>query len=113
MAVPPTAAPKAGSPVAPMVGPPATAPKAGPPTWPSFASVVVSYINNVTLSKRTLSLSGVTPEDLALQWLALNNTLNMTLPLSESDFTRLRQRFALASLWSQQAYTGNYWDCYS
>jgi hypothetical protein len=122
----PLSPPKAGPPVvAPMVGPPAAAPKGEPsvptaitpalagPTWSSFATVVASYMNNVTLSKRTLSLSGVTPEDLALQWLALNNTLNMTLPLSDSDFARLRQRFALASTWFQQFYTGKYWKCNS
>jgi hypothetical protein len=66
---------------------------------------VESYINSITLSGRVLSLSGTTPEDKAMQWLASNDPLKLT-PCTEVDKFRLRQRFALLTFGFQELENG-------
>jgi hypothetical protein len=58
------------------------------------------YINSVTLSNKTLSLSGGTPPDKALQQLvASNNKTGVQLSTCKpADQNRLRQRFAYLAL---------------
>jgi hypothetical protein len=63
-------------------------------TPPSCDASIETYINCITLSKRTLTLTGTTLEDKALQFLVYNDTLKLK-PDSEANKTRLRQRFAL------------------
>jgi hypothetical protein len=53
---------------------------------------VSTYINCISLSNRTLSLIGTTPEDRALQWLVDNDE---RLPHSDANKARLRKRFGL------------------
>jgi hypothetical protein len=67
----------------------------------------ISYINCITLSNRTLTLTGTTAEDKALQWLVVEDTLSLT-PNSEPNKTRLRQRFALLTFGFQASSYGNY-----
>jgi hypothetical protein len=85
--------------------PPTLAPSIAPtkaPLAPTNAPIrncdlnTVEYINCITFSNRSLTLTGTTVEDRALQWLVFNDTLAMT-PNSEANKTRLRQRFALLS----------------
>jgi hypothetical protein len=106
----PVPAPK--MPVAPVV-PPVTAPLPPPktpiaPVAPPFAAPssyvrdVSAYINSITLSKRTLTLTGTTVEDKALKWLAVTDPYPL-LPNSEANKARLRQRFALLNLGFQPA----------
>jgi hypothetical protein len=66
-------------------------------TSPSCDASIETYINCITLSKRTLTLTGTTLEDKALQFLVYNDTLKLK-PDSEANKTRLRQRFALMAL---------------
>jgi Leucine-rich repeat (LRR) protein len=66
----------------------------------------VAYINCITLSNRMLTMNGTTAEDKALQWLVNSDTLKL-MPNSESNKTRLRQRFALLSFGYQPSSNGN------
>jgi hypothetical protein len=72
-----------------------------PPTKPCTSSAdIVDYINSITLSGQTLSLTGTTPLDLALQQLVASNALigvQLSTCFSE-DMDRLRQRFAYLAL---------------
>jgi hypothetical protein len=72
-----------------------------PPTKPCTSSAeVVDYINSITLSGQTLSLTGTTPLDLALQQLVASNAM-VGVQLStcfSGDMDRLRQRFAYLAL---------------
>jgi hypothetical protein len=61
---------------------------------------MLAYINNVTLSNRTLTLTGTTPEDLAAQAVASDTSFRVC---SDVDKFRVRQRFALLTLWFQQS----------
>jgi hypothetical protein len=84
---------------------PTTAPTRKPSKAPTAAptpcvSDIVKYINRITLSNRTLSLSGVTPLDQALtQLISSNNKTGVQLSTCiEADAERLRQRFAYLAL---------------
>jgi hypothetical protein len=72
-----------------------------PPTKPCTSSAeIVDYINSITLSGQTLSLTGTTPLDLALQQLVASNAMagvQLSTCLS-GDMDRLRQRFAYLAL---------------
>jgi hypothetical protein len=75
-----------------------------PPTKPCTSSAeVADYINSITLSGQTLSLTGTNPLDLALQQLVASNAM-VGVQLStcfSGDMDRLRQRFAyLAFMYS-------------
>jgi hypothetical protein len=117
---PPVAAPAAPSvpvrppvapsvPVQPPLAPAAPVPPPKAPAAPTKAPVsaptpcvsdIVSYINNITLSKQTLSTTGVTPLDKALKELNESNS-RVGVQLStcvEADKERLRQRFAYYAL---------------
>jgi hypothetical protein len=68
-----------------------------------------TFINSITLSGRNLTMQGTTPEDAALQWMiASDDTFNVSLLLqlnsSEANEVkfRIRQRYALLTLWFQQ-----------
>jgi hypothetical protein len=92
-----------------------------PTTAPSLAvsfsptrdrtGAVVDYINNITLSSRIveypLTNGSTSPtEELVLEWLIDNDPLRLTAE-SASDRFRLRQRYALATLYFQSTTT---WD---
>jgi hypothetical protein len=66
----------------------------------------VAYINSITLSGQIITIEGVTPEDEALKFLINND--NSTEGKLESGVHRfrLRQRFALLTLWFQQSING-------
>jgi Leucine-rich repeat (LRR) protein len=65
----------------------------------SRSTDIVMYINNVSLSNKTISLSGNTPLDLALKQLVTsNNSTEVQLSTClEADKRRLTQRFAYLS----------------
>jgi hypothetical protein len=71
------------------------------PTKPcSSSNDIVSYINSVTLSGKTLSVDGITPLDKALKQLVVSNQ-QAAVPLSTcvaAEIDRLRQRFAYLAL---------------
>jgi hypothetical protein len=75
----------------------------------------IAYLNCITRSNKTLRLNGTAAEDKALQWLVVNDTLALT-PNSESNKTRLRQRFALLTFGFQPlsdgklVFQGYKWD---
>jgi hypothetical protein len=54
----------------------------------------LSYISCITLTKRTLTLNGTTSEDRAVKWLVDTDPFPVP-PITETNKTRLRQRFAL------------------
>jgi hypothetical protein len=98
----PTMMPKA------VTRPPTRSPTKSPSKAPTKAPInscdlnTIVYINCITLSNRTLTLTGTTAEDRALQWLVVNDTLSL-LPNSDANKIRLRQRFAVLSLGFQSA----------
>jgi hypothetical protein len=71
----------------------------------SYQTIVTKFINQRTLTGRTLTLSGTTPEDRALQWLVRSDPVHLvptTTVSSEKNSvsnTRLLQRYALVTLW--------------
>jgi hypothetical protein len=80
-------------------------------------SLLTSFINKITLSNRTIAKNGPTPEDQALNYLIVNDTtfnfsqlltLNSMMTTNIVQF-RIRQRYALLTLWFQQAYTNTSW----
>jgi hypothetical protein len=80
------------------------------------ASTLTNYINRITLSDRTISMNGVTPEDQALKYLIeTDQTFTATEILTLSSKTsnvvqfRIRQRYALLTLFFQQT-AGAQWD---
>ena len=97
---------------------PTTAPTLSPTSIvKTKESIITEYINSVTLSSRTIRVNGTTAEDLALSWIIHDDPIFIniddvtwsTLLLSSSNTSlisstqiRLRQRFALLSLWFQQ-----------
>jgi hypothetical protein len=81
-------------------------------------SLLTSFINNITLSNRTIAANGTTPEDRALNYLIVNDTtfnftqlltLNSMMTTNMVQF-RIRQRYALLTLWFQQAFTNTTWS---
>jgi hypothetical protein len=77
-------------------------------------SMVVEFINNITLTEQRpiayppLNTTSPRPEELALQWLIVNDTLKL-LPDSPDGRFRLKQRYALLTLWFQQTSTNTTW----
>ena len=77
------------------------------PSSISFSAALTEYINNITLSGRNISASGVTPEDEALKFMIANETTTADDLLTNGAVRfRMRQRFALLSLWFQQSING-------
>ena len=73
----------------------------------TFSAALTDYINNITLSGRTISTRGVTPEDEALKFMIANETATADDLLTNGAVRfRMRQRFALLSLWFQQSING-------
>jgi hypothetical protein len=79
-------------------------------------SLLTSFINNITLSNLTIAMNGTTPEDRALNYLIVNDTtFNFTQLLTLNSMMnnmvqfRIRQRYALLTLWFQQAFTNTSW----
>jgi hypothetical protein len=79
-------------------------------------SLLTSFINNITLSNRTIAANGPTPEDQALNYLIVNDTtFNFTQLLTLNSMMtnmvqfRIRQQYALLTLWFQQAFTSTTW----
>jgi hypothetical protein len=80
-------------------------------------SLLTSFINNITLSNRTIAKNGPTPEDQALNYLIVNDTtfnfsqlLELNSMMTNMVQFRIRQRYALLTLWFQQAYTNTRWS---
>jgi hypothetical protein len=80
-------------------------------------SLLTSFINNITLSNRTIASTGPTPEDQALSYLIVNDTtftftqlLELNSMMTNMVQFRIRQRYALLTLWFQQAFTNTTWD---
>jgi hypothetical protein len=74
------------------------------------ASVLTSYINNITLSNQTILANGTTPESKALAWMITNDTaldtaavISKDNPIAKTaiDF-RIRQLYPLLVMWFQQ-----------
>ena len=80
-------------------------------------SAITAYINSITLTNRKIRVNGSTAEDLALTWIVhddpifinIDGDIWSTLLSASSDTSalssthiRLRQRYALLSLWFQQ-----------
>jgi hypothetical protein len=87
------------------------------PVMLTTQSLLTSFINNITLSNRTIVANGPTPEDQALSYLIVNDTtFNFTQLLTLNSMMtnmvqfRIRQRYALLTLWFQQAFTNTTWD---
>jgi hypothetical protein len=103
---------------------PTKAPTKAPTKTPTNApiklttqSLLTSFINNITLSNRTIAANGPTPEDQALKYLIVNDTtFNFTQLLTLNSMMtnmvqfRIRQRYALLTLWFQQSFTNTSWS---
>jgi hypothetical protein len=79
-------------------------------------SLLTSFINNITLSTRTIAVNGPTPEDQALNYLIVNDTtfnfsqlLELNSMMTNVVQSRIRQRYALLTLWFQQAFAVTKW----
>jgi hypothetical protein len=79
-------------------------------------SLLTSFINNITLSNQTIAVNGPTPEDLALNYLIMNDTtfnfsqlLQLNSMMTNMVQFRIRQRYALLTLWFQQTFTSTTW----
>jgi hypothetical protein len=86
------------------------------PTMITSQSLLTTFINRITLSKRTITKNGPTPEDRALNYLIVNDTtfnfsqlLTLNSMMTNAVQFRIRQRYALLTLWFQQAYTNTRW----
>jgi Leucine-rich repeat (LRR) protein len=78
--------------------------------------LLTSFINDITLSNRTVVNNGPTPEDQALNYLIVNDTtfnfsqlLELNSMMTNIVQFRIRQRYALLTLWFQQAFTNTSW----
>jgi hypothetical protein len=78
--------------------------------------LITSFINNITLSNHTIVSNGPTPEDQALNYLIYKDTTfkNSQLLTLNSTMTnivqfRIRQRYALLTLWFQPTFTNTRW----
>jgi hypothetical protein len=101
---------------APVPVPVTKAPTKAPITL-TTQSLLTSFINNITLSNLTIAANGPTPEDQALNYLIVNDTtfnfsqlLELNSMMTNMVQFRIRQRYALLTLWFQQAYTNTTWD---
>jgi Leucine-rich repeat (LRR) protein len=79
-------------------------------------SLLTSFINNITLSNRTIASNGPTPEDRALNYLIYKDTtfnksqlLTLNSTMTNMVQFRIRQRYALLTLWFQQAFYEKKW----
>jgi hypothetical protein len=79
-------------------------------------SILTNYINSITLSKRTIAKNGPTPEDQALNYLIFTDTtfndsqlLTLNSMMPNAVQFRIRQRYALLTLWYQQSATNTEW----
>jgi hypothetical protein len=86
------------------------------PTMITTQSLLTTFINRVTLSNRTIAKNGPTPEGQALNYLIVNDTtfnfsqlLTLNSMMTNVVQFRIRQRYALLTLWFQQAYTNTSW----
>jgi hypothetical protein len=102
----PTVRPTAALSVRPTLPPTAT-PTASPTD--SREANLVDYINSITLANRTiarpdpnLDLAVTPPEELALQWIIQHDPMQLS-PDSAANQFRIRQRYALKTLWVQRA----------
>jgi hypothetical protein len=117
IAIVPTSAPTSYVPTsAPISFVPTSAPIATDPNLGIWASVLTSYINNITLSNQTITVNGPSPECKALAWLIYNDTtFNTTDAISEyeqiaiSNFFHILQHYPLLVMWFQQTDTAK-WD---
>jgi hypothetical protein len=95
---------------------PTMAPIAVDPNITLRATVLTSYINNITLSNQTIAANGTSPESQALSWLIYNDTLletaaviNAEDPISRNAMGfRIQQRYALLTMWFQQTDTAKW-----
>jgi hypothetical protein len=76
------------------------------------ASTLTNYINQITLSDQTISMNGKTPEDQALKYLietdqtfTATEILTLTSKTSNVVQFRIRQRYAVLTLFFQQTLT--------
>jgi hypothetical protein len=93
-----------------------TKPPTKAPIMLTTQSILTSFINNITLSNRTIAANGPTPEDQALNYLIVNDTtfnfsqlLTLNSMMTNIVQFRIRQRYALLTLWFQQAFTDTTW----
>jgi hypothetical protein len=115
----PTKAPTKAPTNAPTKSPtkaPTNAPTKAPTNALITQSLLTSFINNITLSNRTIAANGLTPEDRALNYLIVNDTtFNFTQLLTLNSMMtnmvqfRICQRYALLTLWFQQVFTNTSW----
>jgi hypothetical protein len=81
----------------------------------TIQSLLTNYINNITLSNRTITMHGPTPEDQALTYLIVNDTtfnfsqlLTLNSMMDNMVQFRIRQRYAVLTwLWQTTATTNN------
>jgi hypothetical protein len=99
---------------APTIAPTKSPTKA--PIMLTTQSILTSFINNITLSNHTIAKDGPTPEDQALNYLIVNDTtfnfsqlLTLNSMMTNMVQFRIRQRYALLTLWFQQAFTNTTW----
>jgi hypothetical protein len=80
------------------------------PVPPTRAQLILNYINEITLTGRTLRYpDDATPEGRAIQWL-----IDEALDVSPSDRLALRRGYALTALWFQTTTTPTHkstWTC--
>jgi hypothetical protein len=76
------------------------------------AAAVAAFINNITLTSKTVAYppgngeGSVTTEERALRWLVEEDPLKLT----AADHLRLRQRYALLTLWYQTSVDSGWID---
>jgi hypothetical protein len=79
-------------------------------------TLMTAYIDSITLTNRILTKNGSTPEDQALKYLIEEDTtfdfdelLTLNDMMTNVVKFRIRQRYALLTLWFQQAFTNTTW----
>jgi hypothetical protein len=109
----PTNAPTKAPTKSPTKAPTKTPTEAPTPTH----SLLTSFINNITLSNRTIAANGPTPEDQALKYLiemdttfSFSQLLELNSMMNNVVQFRIRQRYALLTLWFQQTFTNTRWS---
>jgi Leucine-rich repeat (LRR) protein len=76
-------------------------------TAPPSTAALIDFVNNITLSGRTIvaTSNATNAEDLALQWLVTNHATSWR-PNTTANRQRLQQRYSLATLWFSNALHG-------
>jgi hypothetical protein len=110
--------------LSPLPPPPTLTPSMGPLTSPNEflgqqqpstsqsptarTTALIDFINNITLSGRTIVASdnATTAEDLALQWLVANHATSWSPNTTAVQWHQLQQRYSLATLWFANARHG-------